>query len=366
MNLVTDILIVGAGVTGLRLAGILNKDKCDYLVVEARDRIGGRVLSSALSTLADGVYDMGPAWFWPGQPRVADLAAKLGLTVFDQYAKGRMVFEDPSGAIRRDLEMAPMAGSLRIAGGLGALTGGLATALPADRVHLNTVVTGLTQTDDGILAASAASDGPAAVRANKVVLAIPPRLAAERVAFDPVLPPEAHEAMRAVPTWMAGHAKVVAVYERPFWREAGLSGDAISRRGPLAEIHDASPHAAGEGALFGFVGVPAGARRAAGRDLTDAAIRQLTALFGPQASQPLAVHIQDWAAERFTATKADEMPPAGHPTYGLPAPMQDLWGGHLVLASAETGQQHGGFIEGALEAAEAAAHALLTGMVDPV
>ncbi len=38
---------------------------------------------------------------------------------------------------------------------------------------------------------------------------------------------------------MAGHAKVVALYERPFWREQGLSGDAISHCGTLAEIHDA-------------------------------------------------------------------------------------------------------------------------------
>ncbi|MEM1154111.1 MAG: hypothetical protein AAGI44_08210 [Pseudomonadota bacterium] len=54
-----------------------------------------------------------------------------------------------------------------------------------------------------------------------------------------------HPELGGVPTWMAGQAKVVAVYESPFWRDSGFSGDAMSRKGPLIEIHDASP-ASGE------------------------------------------------------------------------------------------------------------------------
>jgi monoamine oxidase len=76
---------------------------------------------------------------------------------------------------------------------------------------------------------------------------------------------------------MAGHAKLVAVYAQPFWRDAGLNGDAISHRSPLAEIHDASPAHAREGALFGF----AFPRAARPLDFSDAAIAQLARLFGP-------------------------------------------------------------------------------------
>ncbi len=56
----------------------------------------------------------------------------------------------------------------------------------------------------------------------------------------------------AVPGWMAGQAKALAFYDRPFCREAGLSGSAFSQAGPLGEPQDASPPGAGEAALFGF------------------------------------------------------------------------------------------------------------------
>ncbi|KFA90172.1 hypothetical protein Q664_29805 [Archangium violaceum Cb vi76] len=52
-------------------------------------------------------------------------------------------------------------------------------------------------------------------------------------------------------TWMAPHAKYVAVFDEPFWRRLGLSGEARSRVGPLAEVHDASD-CGGEAALFGM------------------------------------------------------------------------------------------------------------------
>lgn len=351
----TGTLIVGGGLAGLRLAGILQEQGQDFLLAEARERTGGRILSVPIG---DGVCDLGPAWFWPGQPRIVDLAADLGLTVFEQYSRGNLVLETREGAVRRDLAMAPMAGSLRLAEGLGALADGLAKAVSSERMRLNAVLTRLERSEDGVLAHFAGSSGPA-VRARRVVLALPPRLVAANVVFDPDLPDTVLQAMRAVPTWMAGHAKLIAFYPRPFWRDAGLSGDAISHRGPLAEIHDASIPGIPEGALFGFLGVPPAARRALGRELEAAAIRQLTVLFGAEAARPSAVRLQDWATDPFTATPADEDASDGHPAYGLPPHLRGLWDGCLMLASTETGRDFGGFLEGALEAAETTAQEIL-------
>ncbi len=47
--------------------------------------------------------------------------------------------------------------------------------------------------------------------------------------------------MQAIPAWMAGYVKVLAVCKAPFWRDVCLSADAMSCHGPLMEIHDASP-----------------------------------------------------------------------------------------------------------------------------
>jgi monoamine oxidase len=150
---------------------------------------------------------------------------------------------------------------------------------------------------------------------------------------------------------MAGHAKLVAIYADAFWRDQGLSGDAISRLGPLVEIHDASPRDAAYGALFGFVGLPAGSPLREPARLAEAASAQLGKLFGPVAARPLDIQIVDWARDPFTATPADAFS-GEHPAYGFPAPLAALAARGLVMASTEVATGSGGFIEGALEASE--------------
>ena len=61
---------------------------------------------------------------------------------------------------------------------------------------------------------------------------MPPRIAAHAISFTPNLLPDQMQALQAIPTWMAAHAKVVAVYETAFWRQMGLSGDAMSHTRP--------------------------------------------------------------------------------------------------------------------------------------
>lgn len=349
-----EILIVGAGLTGLSLADALIGAGRNVLVIEGRARIGGRILTR---TVAGAAVDLGPAWIWPGQPRVAALAAEFGLQVFDQHATGRLVFEAADGAVRRDLDMAPMAGALRIVGGLGALTAGLAARVGGDAIRIGHRLTALASADDGI-SAKVEAEAPLAIKARHVILAAPPRLLEDSFDFTPHLPEAARRAMRATPTWMAGHAKVVALYPRPFWRDAGLNGSAISHRGPLAEIHDASPGDGSVGALFGFVGLPAKQRLDRDR-LMAAAKTQLVSLFGSEASASSGMALQDWAAEGLTATRDDQTPPTGHPAYGPIQSLEGLWSGRLHIASSETAPAFGGLIEGALEAAATVAARVL-------
>lgn len=160
---------------------------------------------------------------------------------------------------------------------------------------------------------------------------------------------------------MAGHAKFVALYPTAFWREAGLSGSAVSQVGPLAEVHDASDVGGRHAALFGFVGVPALWRRRMGRQaLMDAAVAQLGRLFGAEALTPKVVHLQDWADEAETATAADEQSASVHPqplSTRLPAPWCDC----IHLAGSEFAPDFPGYLEGALLAAERAVQVLLAG-----
>ena len=125
----------------------------------------------------------------------------------------------------------------------------------------------------------------------------------------------------------------------------------MSRRGPLMEIHDASPHESGPYGLFGFVGVPAEARIDANK-LKNACVQQLARLFGPQAGEPIDLVLKDWAQDGFTASPLDRTPLMYHPAYGLPKALSSLCDGRLILGSTETATRFGGYLEGALESAE--------------
>lgn len=86
---------------------------------------------------------------------------------------------------------------------------------------------------------------------------------------------------------------ILPIYENPFWRDLGLSGEARSTVGVLGEIHDASM-LGGAAALFGFFRISAQARGRAGDDvLRDRCRAQLGRLFGSKAAAPVADVIQD-------------------------------------------------------------------------
>jgi len=341
----TQVAIVGGGLTGLALAHQLQGAGVAFELFEARARFGGRI--KAFES-AQGRVDIGPSWFWPGQPRIAGLIDALGLAKFAQYDQGALCFEDASGPVQRGMGYASMSGSWRLQGSLVALIDALVACVPQDRVHTGAEVTRIARSGAGVKITLA--DGQSC-SADQVVLAVPPRIA-QALPFAPALTPAQLSALDAIPTWMAGHAKFVAVYDNAFWRADGLSGDAMSRRGPLMEIHDASGDSGQPAALFGFLGLDARARQAQDTTLAQAALHQFARFFGPRALSPQAYCLQDWAREPLTARPRDLDPLRAHPDYGLPAVLAGVWDGRLQFACSETAPEMGGYMEGALAAAE--------------
>lgn len=343
------VIILGAGLAGLYAAHLLTRDGVDVRVVEARERIGGRILCAAAE---DGThrYDLGPGWVWPAMnPRAAALVEALGLRLYPQHTRGGSLFEPPHGDIQRiPHTWATEPPSMRIVGGMTALVDALHATLPPGCISLGDAATALELGDEAVHVVLASG---ARLEAGTVISTLPPRLLADSVRLAPAPDAAWLEARRATPTWMAGQAKLVVTYAEPFWRQAGLSGTAMSQRGPLLEIHDASGPDGGMPALFGFVGYPADARRQLGRqDLVQTSLRQLVRLFGKPAAKPRSVHVQDWADEPATATRADAAPQAGHPDYRAVVPPAS-WRDRLYLAGSECSPVLGGYLEGALEAA---------------
>ncbi len=383
MKTATDTLVIGGGLSGLHTAWSLRQRGIEVMLVDARNRLGGRVLSRTAGAPSAARFDLGPTWFWPGQQRMEALVRTLDLDshVFEQPSAGDAIFEDQQGKIHRGIQGVSMAGSYRVDGGIGTIVDRLASTLPETSLRLGTRATRITPEVDGlrttVLPAEAGATGgddtkeededEQVINSARVVIALPPRLAAETIRLSPALADDHRDALGAIPTWMAGHGKVIALYDEPFWRADGLSGDAVSYRGPLGEIHDASPRADkgnpigtargtdSPGALFGFLGVPAPARADRADALRKAAIEQLVRLFGPRAETPWEVWLKDWAFDPLTATSRDQTEPHAHAALPSMPALEPLWDGRLLWSGAETaheGPRNNGYLEGALEASQ--------------
>ena len=340
----TEILMVGGGLSGLHTAATLHAVGRKTTLIEARSRLGGRILSLAFGN-AD--FDLGPAWFWPGQVQMDHLIGELSLRTFPQPSDGALLYENEQGNIRR-YSGSPMEGAYRIEGGMSALISALAERIPVACVHLNSEATHLRRTGAGIETTLRSNGRLKTILSERVILALPPRLVLG-LSFEPALAKSLRSMLQQIPSWMAGHAKFIAFFDAPFWRAEGLSGSAISQRGPLMEVHDASPNSGGPYALFGFVSIAPIQRKALGEPLIQAALAQLQRLFGDAMHNPLACHLQDWAQDIFTSTELDLAPLNYHPSYGYSADTFDLWDGTLLLSGTETAEHYGGFLEGALD-----------------
>ncbi len=94
----TDVVIVGAGLAGLAAARRLTAEGIDCVVLEARDRVGGRTLNHAIG---DGkIVEVGGQWVGPTQTRVLALMRELGLESFTTYHQGEHVIEYRGGLNR--------------------------------------------------------------------------------------------------------------------------------------------------------------------------------------------------------------------------------------------------------------------------
>jgi len=238
----TDVLVVGAGIAGLAAARALLATGVEVAVLEARDRVGGRLLSLPTS---GGILDVGATWFWPNEPRITALIAELGLATHAQHLAGDAMYHDSNGVQR--LAGNPIdVPSGRLTAGAQELAHAVARTFPPDTIHLDHPVEQICLTEDRLTAHTPSRS----FHADHLVLAIPPALAVSAIEFMPDLDEQMVAIARTTPVWMGAITKVVARFSSPFWRDGGLAGAAISHVGPMGEIHDTSGRDGSPAALF--------------------------------------------------------------------------------------------------------------------
>jgi len=353
----TDVTILGAGLSGLATAVLLIEAGLSVRVLEAAERPGGRIHSVFDPATGTALADLGPTWVWTAyQPVVGRWLKKLDLMTFAQYESGAALLDHGPDRPPATAFLPGQDGSVRLVGGPQAFIDALVSRLPPDCLKTGCRARAVETSPDGVTVT--ASDGRQFGSARCVV-ALPPRIALQSLSFAPDLPAALGTALAATPTWMAPHAKAAILYEEPFWRAAGLSGRLASQTGPIVEAHDHSGPNGWPAALFGFIGWPHSVRRQAGAELIQAVRAQLKRCFGPDSPDPVAVHIEDWAANPLIAAPADLTGPMAHPQVGPEMLRQPVAENRIRFAGSETARRSPGLIEGAFDAAEHAAAGLL-------
>ena len=357
-----SVVIIGGGISGLYAAYLLEKKGIDYVLLEARSTLGGRIVTAKLPKDNESIdsFDLGPSWFWPEyQQQLAQLIDELRLETVAQFEGGDMMVErSPDEAAVRTHGYKSSPPSMRLKGGMAALIDALYHQLDASRILTGQIVRQLNNTGECVEIGVSSEDASGQVtiwQAQHVLLVLPPRLVEESIVFQPSLPVALSAQWQQTATWMAPHAKYVAVYETPFWQKQGLSGAARSDQGPMVEIHDVSDVSVlgGSGALFGFIGVPALVRQSVTEELLKSHCRaQLVRLFGAEAANPKREYLKDWAQQPFTATAADIIGNGQHASAPMSKATSGVWENCLTGIGSEWSMQFSGYLAGAIDAAD--------------
>ena len=429
-----DVVIVGAGLAGLNAARILVRQGVSVAVLEARDRIGGRVSTGASNGLN---LDLGAQFVGPGQTRLYDLIREAGVGLAQPHEVGETLYalgedlrrgrgdanpplgplalldlnqrlskfegltsSNPEAWKRRaaawdsqtlaiwlektcwtrdanrfvtaslESDLCATTGEVSL---LSALTrvksmGGLEKLMSADRefcvggaaqlsrwlarnlgdaLFLNSPVQRIEHGRNSVQVWS----GDDTWRARALVVALPPALGS-RIDYSPKLP-----SLRDQLTQRLGQGSVIkcmCVYERPFWRERGLSGASVSDQGPVTATID-STLPGGPGVLVALVTGPHARRLSAMQEgeKRQSVLNALTRMFGSQATQLTDYIEHDWDADEWSRGGYGAVVPPGVLTQFGSALSEPC--GRIFWAGTETADVWSGYMEGALQSGERAA-----------
>jgi monoamine oxidase len=339
----TDVVIIGGGLTGLTLQYLLRQEGLSVVIIEARDRLGGRILTTEEERQPP--VEMGATWLGTKHTQLTALLRELGLDTFPQQLGGKAIYEPVSTSPHQLVTLPPNdEPSYRIKGGTSALIRALAEHLAPEDLYLGQVVQKITAGPTGVEVACAKKT----FSARWVVSTLPPNLFAKTIQTEPALPTDLSRLMTQTHTWMGESIKFGLVYRSPFWRADQLSGTVFSNVGPIPEMYDHANYEDDRYALKGFLnGVY---YTLTPEERLTLILRQLRKYYGPAVDDYVAYHERVWPREPFTFTPYEQhiLP---HQNNGHPLYRQAYLGGRLFIAGSETAASFPGYMDGAVGSA---------------
>jgi monoamine oxidase len=355
------VIVVGGGLAGLYAAYLLKQQSIPYLLIEAQSRLGGRILGAQNKNKTSHFFDLGPTWVFPHHTKIKRLIKQLGISLFEQYATGDVLYQSIQQQTPKRIKGAGDLQLFKIQGGSQSLISALQSTLDQNSIHLNHEITKI-EKHENLWQLSARHNGiEQTFSADQLMLAMPPRIIAKYLTNKQWISSLLLNDLQNSQTWMAGQAKFVVAYDKPFWREQGLSGQIFSQTGPMVEVHDASTDTNTNHGLFGFIGWPASHKnQMTEQQLKDACLAQLAACYGPNAYDFTECYFKDWAADELTCTARDRLEASRHPEFILSNHLHELSSLKLHLIGSEFANIAPGYLEGAIDAVDRSASLLFS------
>ena len=354
----TDILIIGAGLSGLLTANLLREQRPDLrlLVLEARTKPGGRIRTLRPDNAAP--IEMGATWLTHNHSHLQHLLQRLRIETVAQYVGEQAVYElSPAHAPERIQMPTGQPQSYRIKGGSDRIISALAATLDEDQLICESPVQTirLTQPDAGanpacnkLSAALQISTPDQLYTASVVISTLPPRLLTHSIIFEPALPDTFQRISSQTHTWMSDAIKAgfALATDADYSNRKDMISTLFSNSGPFTELYDQSSGA--YRALVGFLHPKLSVHSPEER--RSAAHIQLSRLLGTTPDSLVTYYECNWKQEVFTHSPySGFIPPHQH--NGHPVFRQPLLQGRLILSGTETASIHPGYMEGAVESA---------------
>ncbi|MGB3142550.1 MAG: NAD(P)/FAD-dependent oxidoreductase [Maribacter sp.] len=337
------VIIVGAGLTGLLTAYRLQELGFEVTVLEARDRIGGRIHTI---TSGSAKVEMGATWFNDGHYDMKEIIEEFELPYFEQFLQGKSYFQTFSNVPPQEINVPNDSPSYRFKLGTESLLNAIYSRLKPNTVVLNELVIGLDFKQQEVVVTTSVR----ILNAEVVITTIPPALLLHQIKFTPALPKEMSTVMENTHTWMQDSIKIALTYQRAFWRERGQSGTIFSNVGPLTEFYDQSNPEENSFALVGFAS--GNCARLSKEQRIEKIEGQLKMVFGADALAYESHHETLWFNEEYT--KSDQQTDAvfPHQNGGHPLYQELFFDDRLLISGSETSPHHPGYMEGAIHAAQ--------------
>ncbi|HET8859981.1 NAD(P)/FAD-dependent oxidoreductase [Marivirga sp.] len=340
------IIIIGAGLSGLVTAYRLKQAKIPFLILEAKDRTGGRIFTKTTDNQTP--IEMGATWFGKQHQNLIGLLNELKVTAFPQYQGDYYYYDDPDSPHHGKYKLPPQEVNYRIEGGSKNLINKLFEKLEKDDIRFSSRVEEIRKEKKELIIKTENNNE---FVSEQIILAVPPKIWAHQITFIPSLPQDLLQIAKNTQTWMEDSIKAAVEFEKPFWRENSQPATIMSNSEPFTECYDHTNQKEDKFALCGFLNP--GLKNIEAPKRKDLVLKQLANILGEQALHGTSYHEYIWSEDDYVKWPKDSfMHP--HQNNGHPIFRQCFLNNQLIIASSESAATFPGYMDGAVEAGERA------------